>query len=716
MTPPRSPRVLVEPVDALIGWGGAAGVALLELSTLGLESLGAVGVALGCFAGLALIIAWTLGAAEAVARRQPRPWARAFVRAAPSVLVMVPVARHLFEGAFASTLPGASTGPLWVPVAAMLAAMVVLRIGEALLVTPARRWMASAGLVGLVVATAYVNRTVRRSEYPDIHTLLVVVECVGLGLALRLPLGPPGSTGVRAVWLHRAVSLMAAVALVVTLRHGLQTLDAKRVVATEGMHTRLLVRVARALFDRDDDGYATVLGGGDCDDAHPDVHPSAIEVPGNAIDEDCDGSTEASAATRALAEARREHRVELEAWRATPEVEAWLGRLRSMNVVLIAVDTLRADVLEDTPANRERYPNFFALRDASVWFSRTFAPSAGTDLSMSGLLTGRVDPFVPGTFTLPEAAHETGRRTHAVLPSEVIRYVGKGILTRGLDDFDRLVNDRFERDVGSYTTSARTLALGLEQLDTWDDASFFLWLHFFDVHEHQEVERKDRTFKRLAPEGKLDRADRYRVTVQVVDEALGELMSALRERGLWEQTIIVLVSDHGEGLGEDPRLPDNHGRFVYNPLVHVPMAIRIPGLQGKLVETPVSLLDVHPTLIELMGDDPRATDGVTLLPHLVPDAPENLARQTRPLPLNETDQVGVILWPHKLMMRQADALPELYDLSQDFAETRDLAESHPELLEQLQAARAALPPVEIDRSRRGRRLRDRAAAQAAPAP
>jgi arylsulfatase A-like enzyme len=384
--------------------------------------------------------------------------------------------------------------------------------------------------------------------------------------------------------------------------------------------------------------------------------------------------------------------------------------------VLLAIDTLRADVLADTARNRNEFPHLFALLDESRFFRLTFAPAAGTDLSMSGVLTGQIDPFATQEPTLAEAMKSQGRRTHAVIPSEVIRYVGKSMLTRGLDDYERLVNDRYARDVGNYTTSAHTTELGVEFLDAHAAqhaaTPFFLWLHYFDVHEHHEVEL-DKLSAVLGEVGEPPPAEKYRLLVRVVDAQVGAFVAELRARGLWDRTIVVLVSDHGEGLGEDPRLPDNHGRFVYNPLVHVPMAVRIPGVARRDITTPVSLLDIYPTMLALVNAPAAKVDGTSLLPHFVDGAPPQLVDTVRPLPLNETDQFGVVVWPYKLMVRREDNLVELYDLSGDFAEHRDLSKIETDRVRELLSVYAALSPVAIDRSSRGRRARDRVAAAAA---
>lgn len=409
---------------------------------------------------------------------------------------------------------------------------------------------------------------------------------------------------------------------------------------------------------------------------------------------------------------------ELAAARSTERAQL-VERTRPMNVLLIVVDAMRADLLADTEANRRDFPNLFRLRDESRWFSRAFAPGAGTDVSMAGVFTGRIDSWEPVDVTLAEALRDMGRRTHAVVPNEVFYFAGSTLLARGFDHRVRLRNDPVERNVSSFASSRHTTRLATKFFEKWaseaagaesERAPFFSWLHYFDVHEHHQIPTGDRSLL-AATGGRRGKTpqERYRGLAQLVDHHVGTLLDELRASGTLDETIVVLMSDHGEGLRTDPRLPDHHGQLVYNSLVHVPLAVRVPGVAPRTITEPVSLIDLYPTLIELAGGVPSAsTDGLSLVPHLLETEP-NMGAEARVLALNEVEQVGVVQWPYKLLVRLEDDSAEVYDLSTDWNEEQDMARDDPELACRLRSAYDQLPRVVVDRTRKAWRAREAAA-------
>jgi arylsulfatase A-like enzyme len=711
MLGPRA--VVLRAEDVSMGLAGAALLLPTELLMLSRSPGGgfasAAWAVAGLFAGLGVLIGLGLAAGSALtARLRDRRW-EPLTRAVPALLVLIPATRTLFDGAWASTWPGARFGFLWAPVLGYLLVALAVHIGLTIAHRPVGRSALAIALPGLAIEFDLFNRGIVASEYADLHTLLLVVSCVLGGLGLRYLIDsfrpfawqwPQGPLSRRLAGGTGGAAAFSALALVA----GLADKASRRAIADDGMHGRLLDRAAKALLDFDRDGHATVLGGGDCAGFNGSIHPGAPEIPGNGIDEDCDGVDDVVSGTNGPDEARR-HRIEL--WRQDPAVKAVARRLSRLNVVLVAVDALRADPFAPKPENALAFPHFFALRRRASWFTRAFSPAAGTDLSMAGVMTGRVNPLSGSELTLAEALGAAGYQTHAVVPAEVLRSASKTLLSRGFANLDVVETDGGHH-VPTTTSADRTTTLTLSFIDRWKkspSAPFFVWAHYFDVHEHEQLPAEATTIvaanQGVAPK---DRTEKYRALVSVVDGAVGRLRAGLELRGLAENTAFVFLSDHGESLREERRLPDNHGRFLYNPLVHVPLAIVLPGIESGELSAPVSLLDVSATFLDLVGATASAgeIEGQSLLPMLL-GAPPSLLEPPRTVPLNETDQFGVIAWPHKLLVRPEANLVELYDLSRDFSEQIDQAEAQPELVRWLQHAYHLFPSIKLDRTSVARR-------------
>jgi hypothetical protein len=204
----------------------------------------------------------------------------------------------------------------------------------------------------------------------------------------------------------------------------------------------------------------------------------------------------------------------------------------------------------------------------------------------------------------------------------------------------------------------------------------------------------------------------YRALLRAIDNEVGRLLDELAKRNLTDKTIILFASDHGESLGEDPRLLETHGKVAYAPLVRIPIAFHIPGVKPGMRTDPVSLVDLAPTLLALAGIQPTdmPLDGIDLVPALL-DAPPALRQDKRPLAVHEELQWSIVEWPYQLIVRPTDNIVELYDLDKDPAQLEDLSSAMPELVGQLKARYAAFPRVLVDRTPNGRSERERLARQ-----
>ena len=707
MMPPmaRLRAWLTDPVAA----GMVAGVVVAAIDVLGLGAVSRPGLALAVVALIAVAgavtgaaIAVAAAAAAAVRRQWPGRTGgalAALVAALPSLAISIPVSGALFEGAYAATLPGASVAPVVLPIVGWLGLAVAIVLGRHL---HGRGAVARAAIAlvlgGGALVVEFANRTLFRSGYPTLHLGLVFVTLAAAALALGLGLG----RGAASSRLRAGTGAVAALLAIAVAWGGLRSAAERTRINTHGVESRHLARGARTLIDLDRDGSSAILGGGDCDDLDGARHVGAADVPGNGQDEDCDG-TDAVPPPPPVEDTART--ASLTAWRADPAVVAQRARLRDASLILISVDALRAD---HVTAGDPTVPRLDRLLRESVFFTHGLSPAAGTDVSMATVTTGRWNPFQPVTTTLAEALTASGRTTHAILPREVLRYAGETLLTRGWGSVDRVVTDGAQRDVGDRLTAAVTTDRALGFLDRVGDGRFALWVHYFDIHEHAQLAIPEPLLAAVTnATTATDR--RYRALLSNIDAQIGRLLDELERRGRADDTIVVLFSDHGESLGDDPRLPDRHGLVVYHALTHVPIAVRGPGIAPATLDAPAALIDLAPTLLGLLGAGGMAPlDGVDLSDDVL-GAPAALVARERTLVMNEQDQWAVVAWPWKLLVRPADNLTELYDLAADPGERTDLAAREPARVKELRGRYGWFPTVPMDRTQAGRRWRERQA-------
>ncbi|HEY5920688.1 MAG TPA: sulfatase-like hydrolase/transferase [Kofleriaceae bacterium] len=635
-------------------------------------------------------------------------WLAALVLTAPALIVFVPVAGSLFEGAYAQTLPVAAAAPyllpvvLWVVAAASIAVgRRVLRAGD--LTTRALGILVIAGAIGVII---WAERNVLRTGYATAHIGATVMLIVLFGLAIRI------------TWRGSMPYLVAAVltgltigGTVIACLGGLSSPTDRQLVATRGDQSRDVVSLWRKILDLDRDGASSLLGGGDCDDHDNTRYPGAVDNPNDGIDQDCDGKDAVPVSVAPPTPAKVE---DLATWRATPAVAQVLDKTRGMHVLVITVDALRADLLAPDAADRTDFPVITKLLSESVWFTRAFSPASGTDISLATFLTGRFDPFQPVATTLPEAMKAGGRFTFAALPKEVQRYAGEALLGRGVDKLVTVHTDWDRADVGDHVSAPATTAEALRGLTETAERPGFIWVHYFDVHEHHQIDVPKRLLESVKP-GPTKKTHVYRGLLKAIDNDLGHLFAELAKRNLADKTMIVFASDHGESLGMDPRLLETHGKVLYAPLVRIPVAFRIPGVTPGTRTEQISLVDLAPTLFSLTGIKPvdMQLDGLDLVPVLL-DAPTALRPESRALAMHEELQWSVVEWPHQLIVRPADNIVELYDLEKDPDQRDELSAKLPEVVTRLKAKYAAFPSVAVDRTPHGRSERERLARQRPP--
>jgi arylsulfatase A-like enzyme/Flp pilus assembly protein TadD len=298
------------------------------------------------------------------------------------------------------------------------------------------------------------------------------------------------------------------------------------------------------------------------------------------------------------------------------------------NVILITLDTTRADRMGFLGSTRGLTPNLDAMAKQGVVFSTAYSHVPITTASHTTILTGtypqfnhvndfgiRLSPRLP---YLPDLLHQYGYHTGAFVGSLILDPLDGTApgFDRGFDIYDagfhlrRHGEDRYqtvERRAGDVVQHA------LAWLSQLQDGPFFLWIHLYDAHDPYDPPEPYKSRYSSQP---------YDGEIAYADSAVGKLLDALRKHGLYDETMIAVMADHGESLGAHGE--STHGIFLYDETLHVPLLIKLPlnRSAGKRIETRVGLVDVAPTILQESGIVvPKDVQGESLSRMLKPAPP-----------------------------------------------------------------------------------------------
>jgi arylsulfatase A-like enzyme/Tfp pilus assembly protein PilF len=401
------------------------------------------------------------------------------------------------------------------------------------------------------------------------------------------------------------------------------------------------------------------------------------------------------------------------------------------NIILITLDTTRADRMGFLGSQRGLTPNLDALATQSVVFTRAYAQVPLTTPSHAALLTGTYPqfshvadlgaPLGKDLPYLPDLLHHRGYHTAAFLGAYILDPAAAAPgFDRGFDLYDghfhqrKPGEDRY-KSVERRAEDVANRALGW--LSHHQQRPFFIWLHFYDAHDPYDPPEPFKTKYSSEP---------YDGEIAYTDSIVGSFVDVLRKHGLYQNSVIAIAADHGEAFGEHGE--ERHGMFLYDETIHVPLLLKLPNgrLGGKRVEDRVALAEVAPSLLEVAGvSAPAAIQARSLFPLMegtksVKAAKvdgsqtahdENANAPERPVYSETNYGHRAFGWSELKSWRTGKYLyvqapkPELYDQSSDPAALTNLAPSAKAVAETLESrltefqqktSSAASAPTQVD--------------------
>jgi arylsulfatase A-like enzyme/Flp pilus assembly protein TadD len=364
-----------------------------------------------------------------------------------------------------------------------------------------------------------------------------------------------------------------------------------------------------------------------------------------------------------------------------------------LNVLLVTFDTTRADYIGCYGRSGASTPNVDRLAAEGVRFEHAYSSVPLTCPSHTSILTGKYpiahgvrdnSLFVlgPEQRTLAQILKEQGYRTGAAIAGFPL--VARYGLNRGFDFYDDRLSEPFDNMLAAdrppraslspeRRIAARVNEAALQWLDKNAAQPFFFWIHYYDAHQPYEPH---------VPYDELFAGRPYDGQIAYADESLGVILERLKKLGVADRTLVVFTADHGDGLNEHNEA--THSYLLYDTTLHVPLILRAPsGPRGQVVRSRVRLVDIAPSVLELLGlKVPADMQGRSLVSLLDGKAGPESDRATYAetlsprLSQNWGELRALFDGPWKYVHGPK---PELFDIRSDPNELKNLVQSRPDV-------------------------------------
>lgn len=491
-------------------------------------------------------------------------------------------------------------------------------------------------------------------------------SAVGQRLMTRLPLRV----------IRPTIAVLAVVSLV--LGSGIrETSPSYAAIQEGGLGIKFALKLARRITDRDGDGYSARFGGGDCDDKRADVYPGAEDVPGDGVDQNCEGGDAPVIAT-ALTEVA-------EADTPAKAVPTRAGAF-SGNILIIALDATRADRLGvagyGRPAGRSLTPNVDALAKRGAYFRRVWAQAPNTPRSFPSFVTSQYpseiawqkrslnySPLLPSNHTFFEPLAAAGMRPIGIF-SHFYFTADRGI-SKGFAEWS---NDGAKTiaDSNKDIAAPRIVPKVIERLKraAAKGERFVLWTHLFEPHSSYMPHPEFPT----SLSGVQGLEEKYDYEIAFADQWIGKILKTLDDTKLAQNTAVVMFGDHGEAWGEHKVY--FHGQNLAEEQIRVPLIVAVPGQAPVVSDEEVGLIDVGPTLLDLVGAAKAANlHGRSLMPIVEGGSlpPRPIFAELLPSTATPDHEVVIVDRGKKLLHKVSERRFELYDLTTDPKQLKNLA-------------------------------------------